>query len=192
MSEINVKVHCPAGTEVRTYLDDTECAGITLPSERPVKVMIEQQADGKRPSGWELYRLYFSCIVGRKIRYGVDVPSPFRASFEGIIAPGTEGTVSFSLVCMEGRYRIVPDRECFVKDSVKSYEINDDSRVWSVVLCTVLVPLLIVFVLALTALWNGDVPQAARVGFGIGYCVIMIGALAVMFGKVKKKRKYTT
>ena len=186
---VNVKVHHPAGTDVKVYLNGAECSEIETDGQ-PVSVIIEQTPKGTEGGRSERLKLYYASVFGRKLRYGTDVPSPFRARFSGTLKPGTEGTVSFTLACMEGRYRIVPEGNCFIKGSVQSMEINDDSGLFKIVLGTVLIPLLIIFSLAFAALYKPDVPTVARIGFGIVYAVIIAGALFVFFEKTRRKRYY--
>ena len=192
MSNITVKVHCPIGAAVRVRLDGEERNEISVPEGQGVKVFIEQVPNGNRPSKSELFKIYLSSIFGKRIRYGADVPSPFRAEFAGTIAPGTEGTVGFSLVCLEGRYRIVPDQDVFVKGSVRSCEVNDDSGLWKAALGVILVPLLVILSLGLVALFSSEVPAVAQAGFGTLYVIMMLAGIGMFLQKTKHKRYYST
>ena len=192
MSEITVKVHCPIGAAVRVILDGEERSEISVPDGQGVKVLAEQVPNGNRPSKSELFKTYLSSIFGKRIRYGSDIPSPFRAEFAGTIAPGTEGTVGLSLVCLDGHYRIVPDRDVFIKGSVRSCEINDDSGLWKGALSVILVPLLIILSLGLAALFSVEVPPVAQAGFATLYAVVMLAGIWMFLQRTKHKRYYST
>ena len=192
MGEIQVKVHCPIGTSVRTYLDGAERNTVQAADGQAVKVSVVQDSVSGRPGKAELLKLYYSSVFGQKIRYGIDMPSPFRAVFEGTVTAGAEGQVEFSLVCLDGHYRIVPDRECFTPGSVRSYEENLDSGLWKLVLGSILMPLLIVLSLGFAALWDASVPAAARAVFGTLYAIIILGGVFLFFSKTRRKRYYST
>lgn len=192
MSEISVKVHCPIGTEVKVFLNGEERRTIEA-AERPALVRIEQVPFGKgRMPGREKMKQYYSSVFGQKIRYGIDMPSPFRAVFEGAIVPGTEGQVGFSLVCLDGHYRIVPERECFTQGSIRSYEENQDSGLWKIVLGSILLPLIMILSLGFAALWDASIPAAARAAFGTIYALIILGGVFLFCSRTRRKRYYST
>ena len=192
MSEISVKVHCPIGTEIKVFLNGEERRTIET-TDRPSVVRIEQvpSEKGRMPNGEKLKR-YYASVFGQKIRYGIDIPSPFRAVFEETVAQGTEGQVAYSLLCLDGHYRIVPEYDSSVRGSVRSYEENLDSSLWKVVLGSILLPMLIILCLGFAALWSASVPAAARAVFGTLYAVIILGGVFLFFSKTRRRRYYST
>ncbi|MBO7631373.1 MAG: hypothetical protein J6S78_03485 [Lachnospiraceae bacterium] len=186
-----IKVHCPAAANVKVFLNGTERTEIETDGN-PVEVRVLQVLPDGGAARGEKLRVYYGSVFGRKLRYGTDVESPFHAGFEGTIRAGEEGTVGFTLTCMEGRYRIYPERECFVEGSVRSYERNEDSGLWKLVLGSVLLPLLIILLLAFRALGRSDAPVAAKAAFGILYGILMIGAIGLFFYRTRHTRYYST
>jgi hypothetical protein len=191
MSELSVKVHSPAGTDVKVFLNGTEGTEIETGGQ-PVSVRIEQQPLPCGLSRKEKLGVYYASVFRKRLRYGTDIPTPFRARFTGTVRAGEEGTLGFSLACMEGHYRILPDRDCFVPGSVRSQEVNEDSGLWKLVLGTVLLPLLIILFLAVWALFRSEAPTVAKSAFGILYGVLIIGAVGMFLERTRRTRSYPT
>ena len=189
MSELRIKVHSPAGTDVKVFLNGAECTEIET-NGQPVTVRVEQQPLPCGLTRKEKMQIYFASVFRRKLRYGTDIPTPFRARFTGTIRAAEEGTVGFSLACMEGRYRILSERDCFVPGSVKSQEINEDSGLWKLVLGAVLLPLLIILALAVWALLRSEAPTVGKAAFGILYSVLIIGAVGMFLERTRRTRSY--
>ena len=189
MSELRIKVHSPAGTDVKVFLNGIEASELET-NGQPVTVRVEQQPLPCGLTRKEKLQIYFASVFRRKLRYGTDIPTPFRARFTGTIRAAEEGTVGFSLACMEGRYRILPDRDCFVPGTVKSLEINEDSGLWKLVLGAVLLPLLIILALAVWALLRSEAPTVGKAAFGILYGVLIIGAVGMYLERTRRTRSY--
>ena len=189
MSELRIKVHSPAGTDVKVFLNGIEASEIET-NGQPVTVRVEQQPLPCGLTRKEKLQIYFASVFRRKLRYGTDIPTPFRARFTGTIRAAEEGTVGFSLAGMEGRYRIRPERDCFVPGSVKSQEINEDSGLWKLVLGAVLLPLLIILALAVWALLRSEAPTVGKAAFGILYGVLIIGAVGMFLERTRRTRSY--
>ena len=184
MAQINVHVRAPQGTAVKTYINGQETSAAEVQSGEPVRIRVEQIRNGNDESlGHKLASYMKNLTPGRKIRYGLDVPSPFRAQYGGELVSKADGeTVYFSLVSEDGHYALIPDEpDRFRKETVKNREINDDRAVWGILLGSVLAVLLIVYALAMIALFQGDdVPAVARALFGALYTVLA-GTAAYLF-----------
>lgn len=82
----------------------------------------------------------------------------------------------------DGHFALIPDEpDRFRKETVRNREINDDRAVWGILLGSILAVLLIVYVLAMVALFSGEeVPALAKALFGALYTVLA-GTAAFLF-----------
>ena len=183
MAQITVHVRTPQGTAVKTYINGQETSSAEVQGEA-VRIRVEQvKTDNIQSFGQKLGRYLSNLTPGRKIRYGLDVPSPFRAQYEGeLVLKGTDETVNLTLVTEDGHFALIPDEpDRFRKETVKNREINDDRAVWGILLGSVLAVLLVIYVLAMIALLKGeDIPSVAKAMFGALYTVLA-GTAAFLF-----------
>lgn len=193
MSHMTVICHCPSGKAVRIWMNGKERSALSTEKGEHVSIRIEQQPDTVPAPFSKRLRQYMGAVfLRRKLRYGLDVPSPFRAVWEGNVIAGEETEdITFTLACMDGRYAVIPDSERYEKASVRSYEINDDNKVWAVLLGSILVPLVLIYALALTVLLRDDTaPAGGKILVSCIYTVIMLAAFGILFGKTQRVRQH--
>lgn len=184
MAQISVHVRTPMGTAVKTYINGQEASSAEVQMNEPVRIRVEQTKTGTDESiGHKLTSYMKALTPGRKIRYGLDVPSPFRAQYEGELIPKADSErIAFTLVTEDGHFALIPDEpDRFRKETVRNREINDDRAVWGILLGSILAVLLIVYALAMVALFGGEeIPALAKALFGALYTVLA-GTAAFLF-----------
>lgn len=193
MARLQISIRKPEGAVVRTWLNGQEICAIDVPKHSTVHIEIRQVREISEEVKKHLLKEYImSFSTHGKVTYGNVIPNPFYATYEADIVVEDDFDLTFVLAACGVHYEIVCEEElALVKGSVRKKEENLHKNVWLQVMILMAIPIFLLIILALIAIWSGDVGQKGHIPMwaAIAFSVLFLsGGAFVVWQMIRRLR----
>ncbi len=181
MAHLQVNIRKPEGSEVRIWINGQETDAIDVSRHSTVHIEVRQIREISEEEKKHLLKEYIMSFSAHgKITYGNVIPNPFYATYEADLIIEEDFDLTFVLAACGVHYELACAEElAFVKGSVCKREENLHKKVWLQVMLLLAVPIFLLIILALIAIWSGDVGQKGNIPV---WAAIVFSALFISGG----------